>query len=135
MNKVIMTGNLKANADYKEFGENKSVSNFTLAVKKPGSSDKVVFVKFVAWNKMAEIAGEYLKKGRKVLVEGWYNVRVNKTKNQTYYNTEIVVDRIEFLDDQIKGRKNMDDWPEGIPEEFKNAEGLVGVEEGEYDAM
>jgi len=130
MNKVIMKGNLTKDADIKELKGDKQVSNFTLAVDKPRArNNDVVFVNCVAWNKMAKVASKYLKKGRQVLIEGWYNIRINKTEDRTYINPEVVIDKIYFIDQ----KQEVQQWPEGIPkdmEKYKHNDELVEPERG-----
>jgi single-strand DNA-binding protein len=76
VNKVILIGNAGQDAEVKSTSGGKSVANFSLAVnegfrdKAGKSGQRVEWVRCVAWNKLAEIAGKYVNKGRLVFVEG-----------------------------------------------------------------
>ncbi|HIO43481.1 MAG TPA: single-stranded DNA-binding protein, partial [Gammaproteobacteria bacterium] len=52
----------------------------------------------VLWRRLAEIAGEYLKKGSKVYIEGQLQTRKWEQEGQTRYTTEIIARDIQFLD-------------------------------------
>jgi single-strand DNA-binding protein len=59
--------------------------------------DKTEFVQVVFFNKLAEIAGEYLKKGSKVYVEGSLRTRQWEKDGQKHYTTEIVANEMQML--------------------------------------
>ena len=52
----------------------------------------------VLWRRLAEIAGEYLKKGSKVYIEGQLQTRKWEKEGQTRYTTEIIARDMQFLD-------------------------------------
>ena len=52
----------------------------------------------VLWRRLAEIAGEYLKKGSKVYIEGQLQTRKWEQEGQTRYTTEIIARDMQFLD-------------------------------------
>lgn len=89
MNRVILSGNIATDIDLKT---NKvPVAKFNLAVKKTNGTD---FIPIVAWNQTAEVINQYCSKGSKLLVEG--RIQTDEYENKKY--TEIVADRVEFLD-------------------------------------
>ena len=76
LNKVFLMGNLTRDPELRYVPSGTAVANFTVAVNRPykdSSGEKkedVSFIRVVVWGKIAEVCGEYLTKGRPVLVEG-----------------------------------------------------------------
>jgi len=76
LNKALLMGNLTRDVDLKYIPSGAAVANFGLAVNRTYTNsdgekvDDTCFVDIVAWNRLAEVAGEYLSKGRPVFVEG-----------------------------------------------------------------
>lgn len=104
MNKVILLGNLGQDPDLRYTATGTAVANFSLATNesykdKDGNKvDKVEWHRIVAWGRTAEIAGEYLQKGSKVLVEGKLQTRSWDDKEGVKrYTTEVVVQRLEMI--------------------------------------
>lgn len=82
-----------------------AVCRMTIAVdrraKKEGQQT-ADFVGLVAWDKTAEFAGQYLSKGRKILVEGRVQTGSYEKDGKKIYTTDIIADRIEFADSKPK---------------------------------
>ena len=76
LNKTMLIGNLTRDVELKYTTSGAAVANFGLAVNRTYTNsdgekvDDVCFVDVVAWNKLAEICGDYLSKGRPVFIEG-----------------------------------------------------------------
>lgn len=91
VNKVILIGNLGADPELRYMPNNVAVANFTLATseswkdKQSGEDkEKTEWHRIVIYNKLAEIAGEYLRKGMQVISKESYkpeNGRINKGKS------------------------------------------------------
>ena len=103
MNKVILIGRLTRDPDVRYTQSGKAVATFTLAVDRRGVKDsngpKADFIPIVAWEKIAEITGNNLAKGRRVMVEG--NMQVRNYEGQDgikRYVTEVIAREVEFLD-------------------------------------
>ncbi|MDI5753938.1 single-stranded DNA-binding protein, partial [Salmonella enterica subsp. enterica serovar Montevideo] len=82
VNKVILIGNLGADPELRYMPNNVAVANFTLATseswkdKQSGEDkEKTEWHRIVIYNKLAEIAGEYLRKGMQVYIEGKLQTR------------------------------------------------------------
>lgn len=81
MNKVFLMGRLTKDVEMRYTQTGKNVATFVLAVNRqvgkdaPADAPKADFIPIVAWNKIADVAGNYLSKGRQVLIEGIYTVR------------------------------------------------------------
>lgn len=79
----------------------KAVASFSIAVPRtPGApKEQTDFIPIVAWEKLAEICGNNLTKGRRVLVEGRLQIRTYEATNgQKRRIAEVVAQHIEFLD-------------------------------------
>jgi len=106
VNKVILIGNLGADPETKFMPSGGAVTNIRLATseswkdKNSGQmQERTEWHRVVFFNKLGEIAGEYLKKGSKVYVEG--SLRTRKWQGQDgqdRYSTEIVADQMQMLD-------------------------------------
>jgi single-strand DNA-binding protein len=104
VNKVIVLGNLGKDPDLRHLPNGDAVCNFSLATteswkNKDGTKqDKTEWHNIVIYRKLAEIAGEYLKKGRPVYIEGRLQTRKWQDKEgKDRYTTEIVADEMQML--------------------------------------
>jgi len=98
MNVVALIGNLAADPELRHTSAGKAVCTFRLAVSRAGG-DVADFFTVVAWERQAEIAGEYLKKGRRVGVEGRLHHTTWETDNgEKRSNVEVTCHRIQLLD-------------------------------------
>ena len=105
INKVILIGNLGKDPELRYTSSGVAVASFTLATneswKDPEGNvqERTQWHSIVAWRKLAEICGEYLKKGSKVYLEGKLQYRNYDDKNGVKrYVTEIVLDELLMLD-------------------------------------
>ncbi|MGD8559253.1 MAG: single-stranded DNA-binding protein [Gammaproteobacteria bacterium] len=106
INKVILIGNLGADPEVKYMPSGDPVTNIRLATsetwkdKSTGENvEKTEWHRVVFFKRLAEIAGEYLKKGSKVYVEGRLQTRKWQGQDgQDRYTTEIVANEMQMLD-------------------------------------
>ncbi len=106
MNKVILIGRLTRDPEVRTTTTGKTVTSFTLAVdrrfvRRDGNDGQPTadFIPIVTWNKLAEICGNHLTKGRRISVEGRIQVRTYDAQDGTKrYVTEVIADDVEFLD-------------------------------------
>ncbi len=106
VNKVILIGNLGADPETRYMPSGSAVTNVNLATseqwkdKQTGQpQERTEWHKVVFFNRLAEIAGEYLKKGSKVYVEGQLRTRKWQGQDgQDRYTTEIVAREMQMLD-------------------------------------
>lgn len=106
VNKVILVGNLGQDPDTRYLPSGGAVTNITIATSeswkdKNGGQmqERTEWHRVVFFNKLAEIAGEYLKKGAKVYVEGALRTRKWQDQNgNDRYTTEIVASEMQMLD-------------------------------------
>ena len=110
INKVILVGNLGNDPETRYMPSGGAVTNISIATSKAWKDrdsgeqkEKTEWHRVVFFNRLAEIAGEYLKKGSKVYVEG--ELRTNKydKDGQTRYSTEIVANEMQMLDSRGGG--------------------------------
>ena len=105
MNKVILMGRLARDPDVRTTQSGKSVARMTIAVdrrmSKSADSGQATadFLNLVAWERLAEFAGNYLHKGSKILVEGRLQSRSYEAQDGSKrYVTEVNVSDVEFCE-------------------------------------
>ena len=105
-NRVILIGNLTRDPEVKYIPSGLAVADFGLAVNRQSTDkstnerkEEVTFVDITLWGREAELAGEYLAKGRSVLVEGRLQMDSwdDKQTGQKRTKLKVVGDRIQFL--------------------------------------
>ncbi len=104
VNKVILVGSLGRDPEVRYMPNGEAVANFSIATtdtwkdKSGAKQERTEWHNIVMYRKLAEIAGEYLKKGRPVYIEGRLQTRKWQTKEgQDRYTTEIIADSMQML--------------------------------------
>ncbi len=124
MNKVILTGNLGADPEVRYTQSGIPVATFSVATterwkdKDGNKQESTEWHRVVVWNRLAEIAGEFLFKGLKVLVEGKMVTRKWQDQGGTdHYTTEVVLSGskavLEMLSPNNNNGSNRSQPPEG----------------------
>ena len=105
INKVILIGNLGSDPELRYTGSGTAVCNLSVATSESYKDrdgnmvDNTEWHRVVAWARLAEICGEYLKKGAKVYIEGSLQTRQYEDKDGvTKYSTEIKAREMQMLD-------------------------------------
>lgn len=106
INKVIIVGNLGNDPEVRYLPNGNAVANISIATseswkdKQTGEKqERTEWHRVVMFNRLGEIAGEYLRKGSKVYVEGSLRTRKWQDKDgQDRYTTEIVASEMQMLD-------------------------------------
>jgi single-strand DNA-binding protein len=111
LNKVMLIGNVTRDPELRSTPSGQSVASFSLATnrvwKDPSSGERKSAAEFhniIAWRKLAEICGQYLRKGSKIYVEGrlqtrnWQGQDGNKR-----YMTEVIMENMIMLDRKPQG--------------------------------
>jgi len=95
MNLVVLTGRLTRDPELKYGQSGKAYAKFSLAVNRKDETD---FYNCTAFGKTAELVGEYLRKGRKVGVQG--NIQQNKyeVNGEKRTSYDVIVNSLEFLE-------------------------------------
>ena len=114
MNKVILVGRLAQDPDVRYTQGGKAVASFNLAVNRFGGGsaqkESADFIPIVAWEKLAEICGNNISKGSKILVEGRLQIRSYEAQDgQRKRITEVVAQSVEFLGDKRNKSENNSD--------------------------
>lgn len=104
MNKAMVIGNLGADPEVRYTQSGTPVATFSVATterwkdKDGNPQEHTEWHRIVAWRRLAEICGEYLKKGSKVYVEGKMQTRKWQDQNgNDRYTTEIIASSLEML--------------------------------------
>lgn len=116
LNKVTLIGRLGADPEVRYMPNGGAVTNIRLATTRRWKDrqtgdrrDETEWHRIVFFTRLAEIAGEYLKKGSLVYIEG--RIRTQKWQDQSgqdRYTTEIVAEQMQMLDSRSGGTGNFD---------------------------
>src|SRR5512135_2466558 len=113
VNKVILIGNLGKDPEVRYMPSGDAITNITLATtdswkdKNGAKQEKTEWHRVAFFGRLAEIAGEYLKKGSQVYVEGRLQTRKWQNKEgQDQYTTEIVANEMKMLGSRSGGGGN-----------------------------
>ena len=105
INKVILVGNLGRDPETRFMPSGGAVTNVSIATSKGWKDrdsgeqkERTEWHRIVFFNKLAEIAGEYLKRGSKVYIEGELRTRDWEKDGQKHYTTEVVASEMQMLD-------------------------------------
>ena len=96
VNKIILVGNLGRDPETRFTKDGKAVTDFSMAVTERKGQDAEWF-NIVAWEKLAEICGEYLKKGSQVYIEGRQKTESWEKDGEKKYKQTIVIHNMTML--------------------------------------
>jgi single-strand DNA-binding protein len=129
VNKVILIGNCGNDPETRYMPNGGAVTNLNIATseswkdKQSGQmQERTEWHRCVFYQRLAEIAGEYLKKGSKVYVEG--SLRTRKwagQDGQDRYTTEIIVSEMQMLDGRGEGAQSGGEQPQRAPRQSSSA--------------
>ena len=110
-NKVILAGNLTRDPELRYTPKGTAIARIGLAINRNWTTEtgekkeEVTFVDVDAFGKTAEIIGQYLKKGRPILIEGRlrYDTWDDKQTNQKRSKLGVVLESFQFMDSQRSG--------------------------------
>ena len=115
LNKVMLIGNLGKDPEVRYTGSGQAVAGFSLATSekfknKTGEwEERTEWHNITLWGKLAEIAGEYLSKGKTVYIEGRLQTRKWQDKSgNDRYTTDIVGDKMQMLSPKGESRRGND---------------------------
>ncbi len=105
LNKVLLIGNLGRDPEVRSTPSGQPVANFTLATsrrwkdKSGQRQEQTEWHNIVVWGKQAEIAGQYLTKGKQIYLEGRLQTRSweDRQSGEKRYRTEVVCDNFQML--------------------------------------
>ncbi|MFW5926852.1 MAG: single-stranded DNA-binding protein [Wenzhouxiangella sp.] len=121
INKAILIGNLGADPETRHTAGGNAVTNLSLATSETWrdrqsgeQQEKTEWHRVVMFGKLAEIAGEYLRKGSKVYVEGRIQTRKWQDRDgNDRWTTEIVANEMQMLDSRGGGSAPLEDSGSG----------------------
>lgn len=112
MNRVVLMGNLGADAELKVLGNGSAVSKFSLATTEKwkdsegNKQEKTSWHRCNLWGKRAQAVSQYLTKGTRVLVEGSIEYGSYEKDGVKHYTTDIKVLNLEFVGGGKNGNSN-----------------------------
>lgn len=109
MNKAVLIGRLTKDPEVRYTQNGKAVASFTLAVNRQGKDAGADFIPVVAWEKLAEVIGNNLAKGRQCAIEGRIQIRTYEKDGTKRYVTEVVASNMYFCDS--KNSENQEPSP------------------------
>ena len=118
MNKALLIGNVTRDPEIKTVNDT-SVVSFSLATNKKYTTktgerkELVEFHNLTAWGKLAEIIGQYVKKGHKLYVSGELRTRSYEKEGIKHYRTDITVVEMEMLTPKSSGGSTGAKRPDG----------------------
>lgn len=130
LNQCNFIGRVGKSPDIKFTKDGTAIVNFSIACGgswKDGSGnkqEKTEWIRCVAWRKLAEIIGGYVKKGDQIYISGKYITRTWEKDGVTRYTTEIVVNNMQMLG----GRKEQKPAQESVQPEERKAHGSGDTE-------
>jgi single-strand DNA-binding protein len=113
INKVILVGNVGKDPETRYLPSGEAVTNISIATSESWTDkttnekkEKTEWHKVVFFKKLAEIAGQYLKKGSQVYVEGALRTRKWEKDGVDHYSTEIVASEMQMLGGKPDGNSS-----------------------------
>ncbi len=111
LNKVMLIGNLTRDPEVRYTPKGSAVADLAIAVNRSYQTDsgermeEVTYVDVVVWSRLAELAGQYLHKGRAVFVEGRLQMDTweDKATGQKRSKIRVVAENMQFLDSKGAG--------------------------------
>ena len=126
VNKVILIGNLGRDPELRYTPSGTPVANFSIATAERFKGqdgewqERTEWHNLVCWRRLAEIAGEYLRKGSRIYIEG--KIRTRSWEGQDgkkNYRTEIMVDDLMMLDSKGSGGGGGGQYGGGVSSGFE----------------
>lgn len=120
INKVILVGNVGVDPDVRYLPNGNAVTTLSIATSETWKDkvsgekqERTEWHRVVCFNRLGEIAGEYVRKGSKLYVEGSLRTRKwQDQQGQDRYTTEIVANDIQMLDNKGTGTSSFDEMPQ-----------------------
>jgi single-strand DNA-binding protein len=134
VNKVILVGNLGRDPEVRSLPSGQPVANFTVATSRRwkdrdgNRQEHTEWHNVVCFGRQAEIAGQYLTKGKQVFIEGRLQTRSweDRQSGEKRYRTEVICDNFQMLGSRGGGAPAADDSHAGEPAEAPAYGGAAG---------
>lgn len=105
MNRVMLVGRLTRDPELRSLPSGKHVATFTIATNefRGGNAERTEYHPCVAWDRLAEVTGQFLSKGQLVDIEGRLQTRQwDDDAGKRHWKTEVVVASLEMLSGRSK---------------------------------
>jgi len=115
INKAILLGNLGGDPEIRSTTSGRPVANFRLATNRRWTDqdgnrqEHTEWHNIVCFGRQAEIAGEYLKSGKQIFVEGRIQTNLWEADGETKYRTEIICDYFQMLGQRVGAEESPED--------------------------
>lgn len=123
VNKVIIIGNVGNDPEIRQLDGGKSVASFSIATseqwKDKNTGEKredTQWHNISAFGRLAEIIGQYVKKGSKIYVEGKLKTDKYEKEGQTHYSTKIIANQMQMLDSREQSAPRQSAQQQGQPQ-------------------
>ena len=121
VNKVILVGNLGRDPEVRTTPSGQPVASFSLATNRRwrdrdgNRQEQTEWHEIVCWGRQAEVAGQYLNKGKQVYVEGRLQTRSweDRQSGEKKYRTEVICDNFQMLGSRGSSYDGGDSRPSG----------------------
>ena len=127
MNKVLLVGRLTRDPELRTLPSGKHVANFTIATNEyrgTGAEERTEYHAIVAWDRLAEICGQFLGKGQLVDIEGRLQTRQwDDDAGKRHWKTEVVTNSLEMLSG--RGKKEYAKEAEAVQDEASATNGAA----------
>jgi len=141
LNKVMLIGNVTQDPEVRTTPTGTQVTSFGLATnliwtdQSGQKQERAEFHNIVAWRRLAEIVGQYIRKGSKIYIEGRLQTRSwDDQSGQKKYRTEVVADNMIMLDRKNDGpspapASPASSTPQQAPQQPQSTEEEISVED------
>jgi single-strand DNA-binding protein len=130
MNKITIIGNLTRDPEVRTTQTGINVCTFSVAVNRKGRSEGTDYFRVTCWRGLADIAGKYLSKGKKVAVIGQVTIGSYRDRNgEMHRNLEVTADDIELLSPRDADQEHQHQQQER--ESIQNEQNYTAVETDE----
>lgn len=124
MNKTFLIGRLTRDPELRYSSSNTPIVNFTIAIDRQYTNKdgqrETDFIRIVAYNKQAENISKYVTKGSLVAVDGRIQTGSYEDKDgKRVYTTDVVADRVQFLDNRTQGTSSTNESNDVTPADFQ----------------
>lgn len=126
LNKVMIIGNLGSEPEMRFTPKGNPVTSFRVATNRVYTTangerrEETEWFNVVAWGRLAEQCNQFLSKGRLVYAEGRLHTRAWESQDgQKHYRTEVIANRVSFLDRQTAANQLPEDKEEAIFNELE----------------
>lgn len=118
MNNIMIIGNLTRDIDLTYTPTQIAVARFSIAISrgkdKDGNDRGADFPNIVVFGKQAENCEKFLSKGKKVAIQGHLQTGSYEKDGRKIYTTDVIADRVEFIDWGEKKKEESQELPEGF---------------------